>query len=270
MKILVPTDFSDNANNALEFAKKIALMHGASITLLFTFYAIYDFAAQAAEIVDQIEKDAKKAMKEEVKEGEKEGLKVDYKILQGAVSTVITATAFREGYDLIVMGTQGASGMKKALMGSNTGNVIKESKVPVLAVPSNATWKKINKISVSVELAKEEELNYKKLMMLTAPFKVPYEFLHVEKTHAFEKDITLKGLESYLKENYPKQSISFIVKTAEEVTTGIDKYLKKNKGTLLVMFYKNKSFFEYLFNKSQTVEMVYHTHVPLLVLKTNP
>ncbi|WP_373495625.1 universal stress protein [Aquiflexum sp.] len=46
MKILVPTDFSENADNALEFSKKIAKHKNASITLLYAFYAVYDFASQ--------------------------------------------------------------------------------------------------------------------------------------------------------------------------------------------------------------------------------
>ena len=50
MKILVPTDFSDNARNAFEFAKKLALLNKASITLLFAYHNVYDFAAQSSSI----------------------------------------------------------------------------------------------------------------------------------------------------------------------------------------------------------------------------
>ena len=64
MKILVPTDFSDNARNAFEFAKKLALLNKASITLLFAYHNVYDFAALSSSISVQIEEDAKKAMEE--------------------------------------------------------------------------------------------------------------------------------------------------------------------------------------------------------------
>jgi nucleotide-binding universal stress UspA family protein len=267
MKILVPTDFSDNANNALEFAKKIALKENASITLMFAFYAVYDFAAQATEIVNQIESDARKALKKFTKAGISQGIDFDYKIVQGTVASTVTSLAYREEYDLIVMGTQGASGIKKALIGSNTGHVIKESKVPVLAVPQNATWEEWTKFSIGLELDKEEEKFFNLLFKLTGHMNLPYEFFHIKTEESFEKDLGLIGLEEMLKEKFDGKEINFVVEPATDVNTGIESYLNKNKGTILVMFYKNKTFFEYLFNISTSLQMAYHTHVPLLVIK---
>src|SRR5690606_308820 len=109
MKILVPTDFSENAAQAFEFAKKLALLNGGKITLFFAYFTVYDFAAQDDKIIDQIETSANKAM-EEIYRDQKEGILVDHKIVHGAVSSAITSTAYRGNYDLIVMGTQGASG----------------------------------------------------------------------------------------------------------------------------------------------------------------
>ena len=70
-----------------------------------------------------------------------------------------------------------------------------------------------------------------------------------------------------LKEKFGGKEINFMVESAADVNTGMESYLNKNKGSILVMFYKNKSFFEYLFNRSTSLEMAYHTHVPLLVIK---
>jgi nucleotide-binding universal stress UspA family protein len=267
MKILVPTDFSDNANNALEFAKKLAHKEKASITLLYAFYAVYDFAAQATEIIGQIEQEAKRELKKAVDTGKSEGLDFNYKILQGTVATAVTAFAFKEDYDLIVMGTQGASGIKKTLIGSNTGHVIKESMVPVLAIPEKATFSESEKISVALQLEKEEEKFFKKLLKLTEPLNLPYEFFHVQTQDIFEKNIEFKGLEVYIKEAHSQIKSEFVITKAENFDKGMKYYLDKNPNTLLVMFYKNKTFFEYLFSKSQSVEMAYHTHVPLLIIK---
>jgi nucleotide-binding universal stress UspA family protein len=267
MKILVPTDFSDNAGNALEFAKKIAHREKASITLLYAFYAVYDFAAQATEIIGQIEQEAKRELKKATEAGKAAGLDFNYKILQGTVASTVTAFAYKEDYDLIVMGTQGASGIKKALIGSNTGHVIKESMVPVLAIPEKATFPDGKKISVALQLEKEEEKYFKKLFKLTEHMELPYEFFHVQTQDNFEKNIEFKGLEVYVKEAYPKIQSEFKVVKSNELNEGMASYLNKNKNTILVMFHKNKTFFEYLFNKSHSVEMAYHTHVPLLIIK---
>lgn len=266
MKILVPTDFSPNAAQALSFAKQLAHKEKASITLLYAFYAVYDFAAQATEIIAQIEADAKKALKKEVKYGEEEGLTIDYKLQHGTVSTTITSIAYKEDYDLIVMGTQGTSGIKKALIGSNTGHTIKESMVPVLAVPGKSDFSALKKITVCLELRKEDPKYFSTLFHLTKNLGLPYEFIHFSKEMSFEEVIEFKGLEVFLKSEFPELTMSFIKKDNSSLEDGIKNYLDEDNA-MLVMFSKQKSFFEYLFNQSSSLQMAYHTHVPLLVIK---
>jgi len=266
MKILVPTDLSDNARNALHFAKSYAKNQDATITLLYAYYAVYDFAAQAAEIISAIEQDAKAALKKEIVDSG-EGVIIDYKIVQGTISTAINATVLAGDYDLIIMGTQGASGIKKTLIGSNTATVIKESEVPVIAVPAQATFEGVKKITVAVELDKEDEKLFKKFMQLTESWNLPYAVLHIENKHDFNKDISFKGLKDFLAESYPDCDYEFIIIQADEFEAGTKKYLAGEPNTLLVMLSKNKTFFEFLFNKSQSVQFAYHTHVPLLIVK---
>ncbi|PRY87107.1 universal stress protein [Mongoliibacter ruber] len=267
MKILVPTDFSENANNALDFATEIAKVEKAEITILYAFFAVYDFAAQATEIISNIERDAKNQMQEISDRLKKQGLTIDYKILQGSVATAVTSFAYREEYDLIVMGTQGASGIKKALIGSNTSHVIKDAMTTVLAVPNDADLPSKNKICVGLELLNETEKQFKNLFTLTSKLGLPYEFFHICKELSFDKSIELKGLESYLKETYPHIQASFVISNADNPEEGMRLHLEKNPNSILVTFSKNKTFYEYLFNKSTSVEMAYHTHVPLLVIK---
>jgi nucleotide-binding universal stress UspA family protein len=266
MKILVPTDLSDNARNALHFAKSYAKNQDASITLLYAYYAVYDFAAQAAEIISAIERDAKSALKKEIKDSG-EDIPIDYKIVQGTISTAINATVLAGDYDMIIMGTQGASGIKKALIGSNTATVIKECEVPVIAVPAQATFTGVENITVTVELDNEDEKLFKKFMQLTESWNLPYTVLHIENKHDFNKDISFKGLKDFLSETYPDCEFEFVKVQAEEFEAGTKKYLADQPNTLLVMLSKNKTFFEFLFNKSQSVKFAYHTHVPLLIVK---
>ncbi len=266
MKILVPTDLSENAKNAINFAKAYARHNEASITLLYAYYAVYDFAAQAQEIITAIEKDASKALKKEVKDNP-EGFSIDYKIVQGTVSTAISAAVMEGDYDMIIMGTQGASGIKKNLIGSNTATVIKESDVPVIAVPQDSTFASIKGITVAVELTKEDEKLFQKLIRLTESFSYPYTVIHIESQESFDRDISFKGLEGYLKETYPDCNFEFLKIKEKKFDKGIDVYLKDHPDTMMVMLSKDKTFFEFLFNKSHSMELAYHTHVPLLVVK---
>lgn len=266
MKILVPTDLSDNARNALEFAKSYAKQQDASITLLFAYYAVYDFAAQAAEIIAAIEQDAKAALKKEIA-ANTDGIDIDYKIVQGTISTAINATVLAGDYDMIIMGTQGASGIKKTLIGSNTATVIKEGEVPVIAVPAKAAFHGVESITVAVALNNEDENRIRKFMQLTETLNLPYVLLHIEQAYDFNKDIYFNGMKHFVSEAYPDCTFDFVKVKAKDFEEGTKTYLDEHPNTMLVMLSKDRTFFEFLYNKSQSVAFAYHTHVPLLVVK---
>lgn len=268
MKILVPTDFSENANNAMNFAKKLAHKNGSTITLLFAFYAVYDFAAHAEEVLVTIEEDAKKQLILATEAGEKEGLTIDYKIVQGTVATAVTSTAYREDYDLIIMGTQGAGGIKKALMGSNTGHVIKESKIPVLAIPAKSVWADtMTTVAIAVQDADEDIKNYTTLHNLTQGLDCQYKAFHINSGSQSSNSEELAAQVTRTFSQLFKHQANFKIIESKDFNDGIETYLDQNETSILVMFYRHKSFFEYLFNKSHSVEMAYHTHVPLLIIK---
>ncbi len=263
MKILVPTDFSDNAHNAFEFAKKLAPLTNGSVTLLFAYHNVYDFAAQSSSITTQIEEEARKAM-EELNNDRDTKIHVDFKIVQGYVATTIASTAYREDYDLIVMGTQGASGIEESLVGSNTAHVIKDSMVPVLAVPSHSSFETVKKIVVSLEWETSEQHFMERLLEITQQWEWPYRTLHVKSAEEEPSKEVVNQLESFLDQSVP--GITHDTVAAENLMEGIKDYLQ-DADCLFAMFYKKKPFFEYLLQKSRVEKMAYHTHIPLLVVK---
>ncbi|MCH7412580.1 universal stress protein [Belliella sp. R4-6] len=268
MKILVPTDFSENANNALSFAKKISTgRKDVQITLLFAYYAVYDFAAHAIEIVETIESDSKKAMQKAVEQAKNEGIFIDYQIVQGTVATAVTSKAYREDYTLIVMGTQGASGIKKNLIGSNTAHVIKDSQVPVLAIPAKSKLATIKEIIVGLELDGKEKPFLKKLVGLTSSLGLNYHFFNLKLTEENEGVSSLNEFQENFKNEFPDIIFNAEQRSAKSVLDGISEQLNEKPDSMLVMFYKKKSFFEYMFNASDSIAMAYHSSVPLLVLK---
>lgn len=263
MKILVPTDFSDNAKNAFEFAKQLAIADRSTITLLFAYYNVYDFAAQSSSIMAQIQESAEKAMEEF--RGLEKDIKVNHKIVEGAIATAVTSTAYREEYDLIVMGTQGASGIRKALIGSNTSLVIKDSMVPVLAVPAHSDYSKVQEIVVSIEWERSEQKFFEKLFQIAQQWEWPYKTLHIQAPGEEDEEKIPQRLEGFLDKSFP--GMEHVSLSSDDLLEGISHYLDQAEDCLLVMFSKHKPFFEYLFDKGHVEKMAYHTHVPLLVIK---
>lgn len=265
MNILVPTDFSDNAKNSFEFAKKYALLNQGSITLIYTYYSAYDFAAQAAKILLQLEAWVV-AAREELSSSQNQ-LEISHKIVHGTVATAITSTAYREGFDLIIMGTQGASGILKSLVGSNTSHVIKDSQIPVLAVPFDSQYEIVESITVAMEGSGIDRRFYDQLITLTKCWNLTFKAIHLKSYENQLYDLSRKELENDLKQNYPETTFTFVDLSTEDLLLGINRYLGTYSNTLLVMFSKNTSFFEYLLNQNKAIKMAYHTHVPLLVIK---
>lgn len=267
MKILVPTDFSDNARHAIAQAKELAIGTKGSITLLFSFYVLYDFAAQVAEMEEQIKKDATKNIEKELKKLQEAGVNADYKIVRNTVPNGILGTAQDLNYDLIIMGTQGASGIKKALVGSNTATVIKSSQIPVLAFPPHSDLVNINTIVLAVEDLNDTQPILDRITPFMGHMKLPFEIVHVSSESAKQSTTSLTDITFKLENTFPENKFKFIQIHHEQVLEGIDQYIEDHPGTLLVMYSKHKSFFESMFSRSHSVQMAYHTHVPLLVIK---
>jgi hypothetical protein len=163
------------------------------------------------------------------------------------------------------MGTQGASGIRKFLIGSNTSHVIKDSQVPVLAVPFEASFKMVKNITVAIDLSWAEKRLFNQLFILTKNWKLSYKALQIENKDMHAHDFSTEDIGKYLQGNFP--DTPFTITTPSVDDTLIDHYLKESSGSLLVMFSNDTFFVEYLFNKSKIAKMAYHTLVPLLVIK---
>ena len=74
-------------------------------------------------------------------------------------------------------------------------------------------------------------------------------------------------MEAYLNENFPDSEFTF--EKLQEVNTdkGLENYIKNKSDSLLVMFSKDRGFLDFIFKNSHSAKMVYHTHIPLLVIK---
>jgi nucleotide-binding universal stress UspA family protein len=141
-KILVPTDFSVHADEALDTAIDLAGRYGASITIMHAFEpVVYAFpeasgvygGLQLADAIEDIEKELEKRKQRALAKGAKD---VDTTQRSGFPPGEITDLAKASGYDLIVMGTHGRRGFSRFMMGSVAERVLRIAPCPVLAMRS--------------------------------------------------------------------------------------------------------------------------------------
>ncbi len=266
MKIIVPVDFSDNSIKALDLAISLSNKEKSEITLVFIIELIYDFASQAAVALDSMHKESQKRMKELESKYRNTGILFDYKIQEGTASISIARIAEECEADLIVMGTRGASGIKKTLFGSTTVNLLKEANCPVLVVPESSQINQIQRITLALEFANHEPIAIDKVVKLCQGLNLYLEFFHVQTSDGFKEDLAILGLEKYLQNKYPNLPVRFYTYYGETAEDGLNAFLEEHQHMILSMCHHHRNLIHSIFQKSHSFEMAYHTQVPLLVM----
>lgn len=266
MKILIPLDFSDNSVKALEFAKGLCKKGENEIILLHVVEVVYDFASQAAIALDNMHKDAREMISKLKKKHEHDSINYRSIIKEGTASISIARIAEEEEVDMIIMGTHGVSGIKKVLVGSTAVEVIKEARTPVLLIPSEGKTSSITKITLALEISNHEEEYIHKVVGLAKKWELSLEILHFEKSDDFREKLAEKGLQVFLKEEFPDLKSTLISIKSKELIKGLDQYFDDKTDSILAMCHQHKSLWEQVTGKSRSLEMAYHTHVPLLVM----
>jgi nucleotide-binding universal stress UspA family protein len=266
MKILVPLDFSENSLKALEFAIGLADKKHGKIILVHVVELVYDFASQSALALDSMFNDAESLMNKTIKTYEGSGISMESKVVEGTAAVSIARFAEEQDVALIVMGTQGASGIKKTLMGTVTVNVVKEASCPVLVVPAKAKISEVRKVSLALEFANHEEEFMDWMVDMSKRWSLGFEILHIQTSQGFKEDLSLLGIESYLAKKYPGLPTRIHTFYAENTMEGLDLYLDEHEDMILVMCHEHRNLWEQIIKKSHSIQMAYHTHIPLLIL----
>lgn len=135
-KILTPTDGSDTAKAAVQYASDIAKAENAEVLVVGVVHSLEYGDTADIDPTSQIEADEKRFVDEEVAALQAAGVKATGTVVgNGRVDRAITQAAKDQGADVIVMGTHGRSGLSRAVIGSVADRVIRHSEVPVVLVP---------------------------------------------------------------------------------------------------------------------------------------
>ncbi len=274
-KILVPTDFSDNANNALTYASELNKKINAEI-MLFHVYTIPVIATDIPVFVlteGEVQADA---------EFKLDKLKQEYKALYPAIEfkTKASMGLAKSGiideekearYDLVVMGTRGASGMSGFFVGSYTASVIGKSVCPVIAVPENARMTGLNKIVFAANYGTDDFENVFEVIEIARLFDSEVILLHVatgelNKTFEFAE---IEGFKEQISGESGYDKISFRLLEDVDVYHGLNFYLEEIKADMLIINMRNRTFAQKFASGSLTKKMAYHTHIPLLAFHTD-
>lgn len=269
LKILVLTDFSPLSKTAIYYALKMGNHLQAEFTILNVVRL--DGVPKSNLKWKQIEKALMEAANEE---GEKllAELKsktkspIAFKAIKGhTVADVVKKYTKRHYTNLVVMGSQGASQLKKFRLGGTTVSVIDAIYSPVLAIPKMAEYKNFKHIVYASDLQhvqKELELIISFAKIFDTHIHMAHVVTAIDKHMEMERDYVQALID---KTGYKKIDFKLIID--DKISEAIDLYIQKTKADLLTTFTHQLSLYEKLFGLSVTRKLAYQGNIPLLAFK---
>jgi nucleotide-binding universal stress UspA family protein len=260
--IIIPVDFSETAINALFYAAEIAKRSSARL-IIFTVIKKEANQDETKEALGKLVADLNNNFNQE--------LVCTIHVEKRDLTTALKKIMEKEGCDLIVMGTNGASGLKKIFIGSNTVKVIDKFKKAILVVPGSAKYSDFvntgkNRIVLATdlqEMANDGALDTLKEIGLL--FKSPHLVVLNVRPH---KTIlpTYKKIERRFIQSIFRPEIETSTATVfnKNILGGIKFYLDKKTDTGLIALIARKS--GALLEKQYTQEMASYADLPLLVV----
>jgi nucleotide-binding universal stress UspA family protein len=265
--ILCPTDFSETAQNAIVYAAKLAKAIGADLTLLNIQSPV---SIAAIELVSG-KSMTLKAVNDLLEEQSNEVTKV-FKVSCTAElesSTLSLATLISEkalGYDLLVMGTNGADDYFQYFFGSNSYHVIKYSSVPILLVPAACGYQHISEVVFAYDYHKEHALPVIQLSALTSLLDCRVKVLQVIKNSQREEaGHNLEAVQQAIQNANKMLKLSFDTVYSDAVIDSINHYVKENEVEALALCAVHHRFIEQLVHKSVIKTLSSIADYPLFV-----
>ncbi|HUH45632.1 MAG TPA: universal stress protein [Arenibacter sp.] len=274
-KILIPTDFSENAYGAMTYA--VQLFEGEECT----FYLLNSYTPAIYQSEYLLHSPGQIGLGDIYRIDSEDGLKhfrdriiteygnpkhrfevrSAFSVLMEAIDDLVE----EEEIDLIIMGTQGATGAKEIFLGSNTVHAIKRAKRPILAIPFRFEYNAPKKILFPTDYEIDYSTDLLKEVFLIADLhQATIDVLHIKNNYDFDNDLEmgkskLKGLLSDKKHHFHEVPDRGIIEAINEAQI-------KYTSNFLVMVRNKHSFLENLFSKPVINQIGFHTKIPFLVL----
>lgn len=276
LKVLLPFDFSQRANNALEEAIYFCRKTESKLLIYHVFHRPYsegaynlDLKAKTDKLEQQIENQFRNLQRNHPKLGL---IDHEFKKELGISTEKIIETTQNQQIDLIITATKGAIGIGE-LWGTKTAKIISEVKVPVLIIPDGARLDSVKKIGLACDLSGKTNFDSLQLIVdLADHLKSNVDVISINKddTTQSEKEVmhsTASKNREYVENQLEGIDTSFNFFYKNDIEHGLLEYSKENEISLLAILPKNYSFLDKMFHDSVTKRIILHSPIPLIVLK---
>ncbi len=271
-KILVPTDFSKQAENALQVAAQLAKKHDSEIYLLHMLELPLhqvDALSQHSELPEAMffMKLAHKKFEQTMSQDYLKDVVVHETVDFNQTFTGIKNTCIEHNIDLIIMGSHGASGFKEMFIGSNTEKVVRTAEVPVLVIKNEHEEFKIDNFVFASDFKNDNKETYKQATELAKAFDAKIHLLFVNTANNFITTATAKARILDFIEGYDFENYSISIYNDESVEKGIMNFSHIIGADLIGISTHGRQGIAHFFNGSISEDLVNHAKRPVITFK---
>jgi nucleotide-binding universal stress UspA family protein len=267
--ILLLTDFSENARNAIYYALDAFPPDQYSYVLLHCYPRIHTTTDVTISLSDKMRQESYAALEAEanvIRQQTGKAVTFDKMAYLGFLNEAVNYVAEEKHPDLVVMGTKGESGLPAILLGSHASSLIKAINIPLLIIPEEARFNGLKNIVLAAHLhSLKKPVHLEPLRELADLFDSKLTVINVVKDEAHKDDADHDESAS-LKMSFSENQIEFKFVFDHNVEHGIAQYVHNNPCDLLVVVERNRSFIVDLFHKSVSQNLALHGETPLLIL----
>jgi len=270
-RILIPCDFSDTSENALNYGVELANYFSADIILLHSnqipvMNPEMGLTAYSMEDINNDSLDALKNLAQKLKLTNAKVGNIEYHSEIGSVEEAVKEAGRKYSADLIVMGISGhGSALSKALIGSAAVSVSKDIEIPVLIVPPGINFGKIGRIAYACNYDKNIASGLAKVKEFNAAFESSLYILHVvEKGHELNTEEI--EVDNYIERRLDDSPHRTFIISENKTSEALLAFTKNNAIDLIIIEPKKHSLFHKLFNKSVTEDIAFNSTVPVLAI----
>lgn len=271
-RILVPTDFSEQAENALKVAAMLAKSHDAEIYLLHMMEIPMNKIDPGSSLSDVPEalffmRLAHKRFEDLIKSDYLQGITVHETVKADITFNEIKDSCKEYNIDLIVMGSHGATGLKEMFIGSNAEKVVRTSDIPVLVIKNEHETFEVDDFVFASDFKNDNKETYKQAVGLAKALNAKIHLLMVNTANNF---LTTHEAKARINDFISGQSFNNYTITIHNDTTveqGILNFSKDINADLIGISTHGRQGIAHFFNSSISEDLVNHAKRPVITFK---
>lgn len=272
--ILIPTDFSEQASNALDVAYAIAKKNNASIKLLHIIEApgvgsfntmgeVYTGDPMNNIYIMEMMKIMKGKMEMLVNDPKYSGVEMNYNVTVGNAFSGISNEINEFDIDMVVMGSKGSSGLEETLIGSNTEKVVRRAKCPVLTVKDTVDVDEVKNIVFASDFKAKGDNVIAALKEFAAAFDANIHLVKVNTPNSFSSDREMRRRMNEFAREQGLENFTINIYNHEDEEDGIIYFADDINADIIALGTHGRTGLMHLLSGSIAEDIVNHAHRPV-------